>query len=59
MPGTLCRRAGAGRNGTDADAADGSVDKGVTIEDFYTGGANVVEQVISADNMVFDVTALL
>jgi len=45
---------------TDADdVADGSVDEGVEIKNFYDGGDDVVEELITSDNVVYDLTAFL
>jgi hypothetical protein len=45
---------------TDADdVADGYVDEGVEIKNFYDGGDDVVEQLFTSDNVVYDLTALL
>lgn len=44
---------------TAADAADGFIDDGVIIEDFFSGGNNVVETLKTADDYTFDLTGLL
>lgn len=35
---------------TNADLADGQMDEGVIIEDFFLGGNNVIETIITSDN---------
>lgn len=39
------------------DVADGFIDTGVRIEDFFSGGNNVVEFVIGSDGVGFDLSA--
>jgi Ca2+-binding RTX toxin-like protein len=42
-----------------ADASDGVIDGGVRIQDFYLGGNNVIEYLVTADGYTFDLTLLL
>lgn len=44
---------------TNADAADGTMDSGIVIEDFFLGGNNVIEEIITSDNYVIDTTGWL
>jgi Ca2+-binding RTX toxin-like protein len=41
------------------DAADGTLDSSVTLKDFYLGGHNVVETLITGDHKTIDLTGLL
>ena len=39
--------------------ADGTMDSGIVIEDFFLGGNNVIEEIITSDNYVIDTTGWL
>jgi len=42
-----------------ADVADGVMDTGVILEDFFLGGNNVIERVYGGDNYYYDMTQFL
>jgi len=44
---------------TAADMADNVMDEGIMIEDFYLGGNNTIEWLVTAENLAFDLTQLL
>lgn len=43
---------------TNADIADGVPNEGVLIEGFFNGGSHVIEQLLTSDNMLIDLTSL-
>jgi Ca2+-binding RTX toxin-like protein len=44
---------------SEVDISDGELDDGVIIEDFFLGGANVVEYLMTSDNIYFNLSSLL